>query len=352
MANGYVNRLNADPVDGTPQYPALAERLFSLPTLAPGASALNAREGKRLGSGLEWTISADGLTVTVQPGTCVVAAPDAANGPYIVVVPTAVTLTLPARPAAGQYRRSRLVVRVYDEEVAAAATTLREVRVELVNGAAQSVNPPTVPAVPVLSLGLGQILQTSTSATVYATTDTRTWSAGGVGVVYTQAERDALAAYDGLVVYRDDIDVLEARVGGAWLTVGTFGAWKTYTPVWAGTSNPSLGNGSIEGRYSQNGKTVDFSIVLTVGSTTTRGSGNWTFSLPVNARDGLHVVVPAFQLSPNVPLMARGSSAGVGNTLNLYMTSGTSASALDGTNNQSGLTTGTSLRIAGTYEAA
>lgn len=223
MANGYVNRLNADSADGMPQYPALAERLFALPSLAPGLNSLDAKEGRRLGGGLDWAISADGLNVVVQPGTCVIASPDAVNGPYVVAIPTAVTLPLPARPAAGQYRRSRVIVRVYDEEYAGAATTLREVRVELVNGTAQSANPPSVPALPALSLALGQVLQDSTSATVYSSgaTSSRTWAAGGIGVVYSQADRDALAQYDGLVVYRDDLDTYEGRIAGSWRTIAS-----------------------------------------------------------------------------------------------------------------------------------
>jgi hypothetical protein len=64
-------------------------------------------------------------------------------------------------------------------------------------------------------------------------------------------------------------------------------AWTTYTPVWtAGTTNPVLGNGTIVGRYKQRGKTIDVRILLTLGSTTTVGSGVYFLSLPVNASDG------------------------------------------------------------------
>lgn len=63
------------------------------------------------------------------------------------------------------------------------------------------------------------------------------------------------------------------------------GAWTAYAPTLTGTvSNPSIGNGSIIGRYRTSGKTVDFRIEILVGSTTTRGSGFWGVTLPVAPR--------------------------------------------------------------------
>jgi hypothetical protein len=55
-----------------------------------------------------------------------------------------------------------------------------------------------------------------------------------------------------------------------------------YTPVWTQNSvNPSLGNGSIAGRYIQIGKLVVAGGTLTFGSTTSTGTGLWIISLPV-----------------------------------------------------------------------
>ena len=63
------------------------------------------------------------------------------------------------------------------------------------------------------------------------------------------------------------------------------GAWQSYTVSWtADTTNPSIGNGTLVGRYTQIGKTCVLVIALTAGSTTTFGSGNWSFSLPKNAK--------------------------------------------------------------------
>jgi len=63
------------------------------------------------------------------------------------------------------------------------------------------------------------------------------------------------------------------------------GVWTAYTPTWtAATTNPSIGNGTLAGRYTQIGKTCVLVIGLTMGSTTTFGSGNWSFSLPKTAK--------------------------------------------------------------------
>jgi hypothetical protein len=63
-----------------------------------------------------------------------------------------------------------------------------------------------------------------------------------------------------------------------------FGAWTPYSPTWTGaTTNPVLGNGSLVGRYMKVGRSVLCEILLTTGSTTTYGSGAYTFGLPAAA---------------------------------------------------------------------
>lgn len=67
--------------------------------------------------------------------------------------------------------------------------------------------------------------------------------------------------------------------------------WQSYTPTWtADTTNPSIGNGTLVGRYTQIGKTCILIIGLTMGSTTTYGSGNWSFSLPKTAKNTTGIV--------------------------------------------------------------
>lgn len=62
-------------------------------------------------------------------------------------------------------------------------------------------------------------------------------------------------------------------------------AWVSYTPAWTSSGTaPALGNGTIVGASQVVGpKTLDFYILLTMGSTTTYGTGTYRFSLPVTA---------------------------------------------------------------------
>jgi hypothetical protein len=62
------------------------------------------------------------------------------------------------------------------------------------------------------------------------------------------------------------------------------GAWTAFTPAWtAPTTNPTIGNGTLQGYYHKIGRTVHVRVNLTLGSTTTTGSGNWSFGLPFTA---------------------------------------------------------------------
>ncbi len=59
------------------------------------------------------------------------------------------------------------------------------------------------------------------------------------------------------------------------------GPWQTYTPTWAGvTTNPSIGNGTLSAKYRRVGDSIELIINVQGGSTTTYGSGIWSFSLP------------------------------------------------------------------------
>lgn len=82
-------------------------------------------------------------------------------------------------------------------------------------------------------------------------------------------------------------------VAGQPLTAATLNAeiapdWKDFKPVWtATTTNPVLNNGTLRTRYVRTGNVVHFQGVLTPGSTTTFGSGEYRLSLPVTAVAGI-----------------------------------------------------------------
>jgi hypothetical protein len=68
----------------------------------------------------------------------------------------------------------------------------------------------------------------------------------------------------------------------------TIGGTATYTPVWSSNGTaPVLGNGTLTGKYSTVGNMVFVTINGVMGSTTTYGTGNYTWTLPVaSASDG------------------------------------------------------------------
>lgn len=64
----------------------------------------------------------------------------------------------------------------------------------------------------------------------------------------------------------------------------TMGAWVSYTPTWTSTgSAPAIGNGTLVGRYSIEGKSCTAMVGLTFGTTTTAGTGTYAFALPFTA---------------------------------------------------------------------
>jgi hypothetical protein len=74
----------------------------------------------------------------------------------------------------------------------------------------------------------------------------------------------------------------------------------SYTPTWdvvSGTA-PSLGNGTLTGHYATRGALIWCKVQLTYGSTSTGGSGNWTWSLPFPARTDMGVFVGAAFVDP------------------------------------------------------
>jgi hypothetical protein len=96
-----------------------------------------------------------------------------------------------------------------------------------------------------------------------------------------------------------DTSILQMTAAGvpSWITT----SWTDYTPTWStsGTA-PVLGNGNLSGRYMAIGKTVFVRIHFVLGSTSTTGTGNWRFNLPVAAASADGVVMPATYLDNGV----------------------------------------------------
>lgn len=110
----------------------------------------------------------------------------------------------------------------------------------------------------------------------------------------TAADRTTVltAPAEGDLSYQADTDTFYLYTGSVWVAVssaaamtlatGAAAAWASFTPTWSGSvTNPAIGNGTFDGKYLQVGKTVYFRLVVTMGSTTTYGSGAWGLTLPV-----------------------------------------------------------------------
>jgi hypothetical protein len=69
------------------------------------------------------------------------------------------------------------------------------------------------------------------------------------------------------------------------------GVWQAYTPTLAGTGW-ALGNGTLTGRYCRAGKTVFARLRLTIGSTTTKGTGQLTLGTPSVSKAGAYHTAP------------------------------------------------------------
>jgi hypothetical protein len=135
------------------------------------------------------------------------------------------------------------------------------------------------------------------------------------------------------------------------------GLWVAYTPAWSSSgTQPAIGNGTITGRYALTGGTVDFVVKVTMGSTTTYGTGNYSFSLPFTAAAGADMIGDVFVGDSSVG--AGGYSGGGA----VYITTGatdvsayvgaTGATSVMGATAPQTFASGDRIWIQGRYEAA
>lgn len=236
MADGIASRFNTD------SYTADDERRLDWVQAWPGGNQLP-RPGRRPGPGLSLTVGGSPESVTVSPGHLIV--PDGSTTAYKVVIPNAVTKALAARPASGTSRYDIVAAHVYDTDVHPSDTTLREVDIEVFTGTAGAT--PVAPTLPTNTgiLSLGTLTVPATGTISVSPGPQRTVAAGGILPVASQAERDAISpVYDGMVVYREDTDVLEVRAAGKWRPLAG-AASATCSGQYTGTINAYLLPGGL-----------------------------------------------------------------------------------------------------------
>ncbi|MCX4543764.1 hypothetical protein [Streptomyces sp. NBC_01565] len=161
---------------------------------------------------------------------------------------------------------------------------------------------------------------------------------------------------EGQMVWLQDSNTFTVYDGTTWQGVPTGGTWQNYTPSWtAVTTNPVLGNGSLSGRYMRDGSTVNFSIKITAGSTTTFGSGPWSLTLPTAAANNIDMLGKTFvgDSSAGTAAYSQGPAyiAAGGTTVSPYAGGANSTGIVSSLNPQT-WANGDRLWISGTYEAA
>lgn len=133
------------------------------------------------------------------------------------------------------------------------------------------------------------------------------------------------------------------------------GAWHAFTPVWASTANPQpvLGNGTFRCRYTQIGKTVIYQFNQTMGTTTTYGTNNWQWSLPVVGHaSSFDLGYVPLQKATNTPGIQGGRVQYAANRGLMNIASPTNGAIWDSATPAGGWVSGDSIRGILTYEAA
>lgn len=132
-----------------------------------------------------------------------------------------------------------------------------------------------------------------------------------------------------------------------------FGAMTSYTPTWGSSGTaPTLGNGTLTGFYTQVQKTVFFRLKLTTGSTSTYGTGNYTFTLPVSPISGSRFAFDGLLFDSSASaLYGFTAQANGSTTINVYNQTASPLSAFTATAPVT-LATGDTVDINGFYEAA
>lgn len=304
MADGVASRFNGV------AYPAQTERHLAGVPLQPSGN-LGARGGIRPGQSVV-TVGGSPEAWTVAPHSGVIEGPADTDGSYTYAIPTAVTVNLPARPAAGSSRKDIIVARILDADVPATGSSAKEVDLQHLAGTATT-GTPTAPSVPTGALGLAT-LTVPASGTITVASSRRTVALGGILPVSDSTDRGGIARlYDGLVVYREDTDIFEARVAGAWvpLTTADDTGWTniaTFNGAWADIGDagePAASYRRVSGLVHLRGRifggsTTDATLMFTLPSgfrpaadlldipavrgTTAQGADPWKMTIRANGR--------------------------------------------------------------------
>lgn len=162
-------------------------------------------------------------------------------------------------------------------------------------------------------------LPTPAAASTSAVGDSATAGSGT-----TVARANHVHGREAFATTSDIADVAATESAGTAATVprgdhvhadAAYAAWIQYTPAWTSTGTaPAIGNGSLAGFYLLVGKTMHLAIRMLAGTSTTYGTGSWSFSLPSGtvrntfSRHGAGRAQPAGVAYPVVSVAVGGAS--------------------------------------------
>lgn len=128
--------------------------------------------------------------------------------------------------------------------------------------------------------------KTFTVGEVLTASDVNTHLMKQAVIVCTSGTRPG-SPVEGMTIYETDTNELLIYDGAAWVLVTPIDAWTTYVPVWSSNgTQPAIGNGTITGASIQHGKTVHVRGQITMGSTTTFGTGSYLVTVPIACTAG------------------------------------------------------------------
>jgi len=299
-------------------YSARMDRLATsaLLTPDPGAGGVAVRGGVRPAptNGMQVTQRATpGMYVTVSPGVAYVPAMSATGGCYVVVNDAPYDVAI-ASAHATLSRHDLIVARVYDSEYSGASNNWD---LEAVTGT--PAGSPVDPPVPSGAIPLARVLVAPNATQILNVniTDIRNWQVAVGGTVPCTSTARPANPWTGMPIYEMNTGVPRWWNGSQWttwrdegyLTTSQLAAylsangyvteadlaaqgyltqshldnmtWTSWTPNWgASSANPSIGNGSLVGRYFRIGKFIMVHISMNMGSTTNFGAGQYSWSVP------------------------------------------------------------------------
>jgi hypothetical protein len=195
--------------------------------LTPGATALTGRQGIRLAPGNPFAVTATGTpdaNIHIAKGQLNLTA-TRGSGAYLCTLDADKTINALATPAhATNARRDLIIAQQTDTYYGDPAPTSFVLRYIVGTPAGSPVDPVVTGSPDYMLIARVRVPALTTAITNALIDDLRpAWmvALGGVLPVSSAAERTALSAYEGQVVYRRDLDILEFFDAVAWRSVGT-----------------------------------------------------------------------------------------------------------------------------------